>query len=382
MPACAADAVSTNPEVANRLRLPHPSRVPRFLLALAILAPAAVAELSVRKVDGPPTGSLVKLQQLQRDETGPTSFRYYAPREGEPTKTDEWVFFHRHGKPDGTLARFYYRDRDLGQTFKVKDEGFHLAAITVRLQPVDVAKADPSNAKVSLQLMRVTGEPRINDNGTNKTAAPNGRSSYADFPDQWPELATDTTRYPNAQWSTYATDWPHDPEGDLNTPLRWPIMHYSDDFIEGEHYEHIAVFSGGVIPEGLQTNDYLRWEIAQDHQPFLEPGERYAILFLFDEPAPPGINRNIPLSNLNVVPDGRLTDAYPDGHAIRRDGSSTAREDVFIYDVTDADDVAASRRAAAFPSDTDARLAIQPGTLGYPDVDTYRDLWFVIEGRE
>ena len=27
------------------------------------------------------------------------------------------------------------------------------------------------------------------------------------------------------------------------------------------------------------------------------------------------------------------------------------------------------------------RLAIQPGTLGYPDVDTYRDLWFVIEGE-
>lgn len=353
----------------------------RNLVCSLLLACALNAQLTVTKVDGPPQGPHVRIQQLQRDETGPTSFRYYAPREGAPTKTDPWVYRMHQGKADGTLARYYYRDRDLGQTFKVGRHGFHLSAITVRLQPVDVAKADPAHAKVSIQLMRVTGAPVINANGTTASLAPNGRSAYSAHADEFPELAHDTTRYPNAQWSTYATDWPHDPAGDPNTPLRWPIMHYSDDFIEGEHYEHIALISGGVVPASLTTNDYLRWEIDADSRPWLEPNTRYAILFLFDEPAPPGVNRNIPLSNLNVVPEGNLTDAYPDGHAIRRDGGNTIRENVFIYDVNDPNDVAASRTSATFPESMADRLAIPPGTLGYPDVDTYRDLWFVIEGE-
>ncbi|MDB4473450.1 hypothetical protein N9023_00460 [Opitutaceae bacterium] len=353
----------------------------RLIAIVLILATPLDAQLTVRKVTGPPTGPQVRIQQLQRDETGPTSFRYYAPREGEPTKTDDWVYKVRDGKPDGTLAHYYYRDRDLGQTFTVGGDGFHFSAVTVRLQPVDVAKADPAGAKVSIQLMRVTGTPRVNHNGTTATQAPNGRSSYADRSEDFPQLAADTTRYSNAQWSTYATDWPHDPEGDPNTPRRWPIMHYSDDFIEGEHYEHIAVISGGVVPDALTTNDYLRWEIEPGAQPFLEPNTRYAILFMFDEPAAPGVNRNIPLSNFNVVPDGNLTDAYPDGHTIRRDGGNTVREDVFIHDVNDSNDVAASRASATFPSRMKDRLAIQPGTLGYPDVDTYRDLYFIIESR-
>ena len=260
-------------------------------------------------------------------------------------------------------------------------EGFHLAAITVRLQPVDVVKADPAGAKVSIQLMQVTGTPRINDNGTNTSTAPNGRSSYADRAEDFPELASDTSRYPNAQWSTYTTDWPYEPVGDPNTPRRRPIMHYSDDFIEGEHYENVALISGGIVPGGLTTNDYLRWEIASDAQPFLDANTRYAILFMFDEPAAPGVNRNIPLSNLNVVPGGNLTDPYPARHTIRRDGGNTIREYVFIYDPKDPADVAASRASATFPAKMADRLAIQPGTLGYPDVDTYRDLYFVIERR-
>ncbi|GAB5559339.1 MAG: hypothetical protein SynsKO_09860 [Synoicihabitans sp.] len=354
----------------------------RFILLCLICSGPAWAALDVSKVSAPPSGPQVRIQQLQRDETGPTSFRYYAPRQEEPTKTDDWVYLMHDGKPDGTLAHYYYRDRDLGQTFRVGDEGFVLGAITVRLQPVDVAKADPAGAKVSIQLMRVTGTPRINPNGTTATAAPNGRSSYADRPENFPNLANDTTRYPNAQWSTYATDWPYDPEGDPNTPRRWPIMHYSDDLIEGEHYEHLALISGGIVPAGLSTNDYLRWEVTDTERHFLEPDTQYAILFLFDEPAPPGVNRNIPLSNLNVVPEGNLTDAYPGGHAIRRDGGNTIREDVFIYDVNDPADVAASRASATFPADMAERLAIPPGTLGYPDVDTYRDLYFIIEARE
>lgn len=141
------------------------------------------------------------------------------------------------------------------------------------------------------------------------------------------------------------------------------------------------LISGGIVPDGLTTNDYLRWEISADESPFFEPHTRYAFLFLFDEPAPPGVNRNIPLSNRNVVPEGNLTDPYPAGHAIRRGGGNTRREDVFIYDADDPVDVAASQASATFPRDLNERLAIPPGTLGYPDVDTYRDLYFIIEER-
>jgi hypothetical protein len=340
---------------------------------LALSAHPLRAGLTVTEVDGPPEGPLVRISQTQRDESGPTSFRYYAPREGPPTKVDPWAFKVRDGKPDGTVAKYFYRDRDLGQIFKTGDTGFRLGAITVRLQPVDIAGGgDPANAKVSVQLMKVTGTPVIHHNGTTATEAPNGTSVW-EGGGPWHGKS-----FTNARWSTFATDWAHDPD-DANHPYRWPIMHYSDDFIEGETYHHIGVARGGVIPASLALNDYLRWEFSGDARFQLEPNTRYAFLFMFDEPAAPGVRRNIPLSNKNVIPGGALKDVYPDGHAIRREGSSMNREEVFVYDLNDKAQVEASRKSATFPSDPEARMAIQPGTLGYPDVDTYRDLYFIIE---
>lgn len=347
-------------------------------LVLLSFPAIATAGLVVREIDAPPASDQVRISQLERDETGPTSFRFYAPRSGKPTKTDDWVYRFHEDKPDGTLAHYYFRDRDLGQTFRVGEDGFYLTAITVRLQPVNVAKADPTGAKVSVQLLKVTGEASVNDNGTNAKTAPNGRSSYTDRPHyQVPNLRGKS--FTNAAWSTYATDWPHDPN-DANTPYRWPIMHYSDDFLEGERYEHIALVTGGIVPSELGPDDYLKWEFTGDDRHFLSPNTQYAFLFLFDEPAPVGVNRNIPLSNVNIVPEGNLTDPYPDGHMIRRDGASTKIEDVFIYDPNDPWDVEASRSAASFPADMNQRIAIPPGTVGYPDVDTYRDLYFLLEG--
>ena len=316
--------------------------------------------LNVTKVDGPPTGPSVRIQQTVRDDTGPTSFRYYAPRTGNPTKTNALAY-----DPDSTRsgddinaaieAFYYYRDRDLGQTFTIGNTGFKLGAITVRLQPVDVrGGGDPGGANVSLQLMKVTGSPRINRNGTTKG---------------------------NPRWATYAFKWPDDPNDD-NTPDRRPFRHLSDDYIEGETYRHLMLASGGVIPEDLRTNDYLRWELCGTSQYELQPNTTYAILFLFDEPAQPGVNRNIPLSNRNVLPGGKASDPFPSGHMIRRDGSSTVFDDVFIRDIKNLHDVAASRAAAAFPFSMSKRLEIQPGTLGYPDVDTYRDLYFILEAAE
>lgn len=333
--------------------------------AVAEQKDSSAQSLTVKKVSGPPSGPLVRIQQTQRDETGPTSFRYYAPRVGEPTKTNALAYDPDPTRSDEAIksvaeARYYYRDRDLGQTFTTGKEGFKLGAVTVRLQPVDVAKADPAGARVSLQLMRVTGMPKINGNGTTGDGQP---------------------PYTNPRWATYAFTWPDDPHDD-NTPDRRPFKHFSDDFMEGESYEHLMLASGGIIPHGLKTNDYLRWELGSNAQYYLEPNTTYAILFLFDEPAPAGVKRNIPLSNRNVLPGGKSSDPFPGGHMIRRDGSSTVFEDVFIANVNDPTDVQLSRKAATFPPQMKDRLAIQPGTLGYPDVDTYRDLYFVIEAAK
>ena len=350
--------------------------------ALGLPTPAS---LTVTEVAGPPSGPSVMLQQRRRDETGPTSMRYYAPRSGPPTKTDAWVY---GGQDSGTVARYYYRDRDLGQTFTTGDEGFRLGAITVRLQPVDVAGADPSGARVSLQLFRVEGAPRVEDNGTRAyrdaaqfaQTSPNGVSVWRDEGG-----AADTVT--NPRWSTYAAKWPVD-TADASYTYRWPVMHLTDDYLVGERFVPVALAEGGVVPDGLDTDDYLRWDIGPGEGWDLDPRTRYAWVFLFDEPAAAGVKRNLPLSNFQVLPGGRGTDAYPGGHQIRRDGATTALDEVFIRDTADVDDLAASRRSASFPvrpdgqPDRAARLAIPPGTLGYPDVDTYRDLWFVLERED
>ena len=344
------------------------------------------ATLTLAEVDGPPTGPTVRVAQLRRDETGPTSMRYYAPRTGSPTKVDDWVYRKGEGN-GGEHARYYYRDRDLGQTFTTGADGFRVSAITVRLQPVDVAGADPSGASVSLQLFRVEGAPVVDDNGTTAfesvarmpVTSPNDTS-------HWRGGGPYVGPVTNPMWSTYASDWPEDPT-DAAYAYRWPVMHYSDDFVTGERYVPLAIARGGVVPEGLDTDDYLRWEIDGGGAAWdLAPDTRYAFLLLFDEPAAPGVKRNLPLSNVNVLPGGQSDDAYAGGHSIRRDGATTALDEVFIRDTADAADLAASRRSASFPVRPDgtpdfaARTAIPPGTVGYPDVDTYRDLYFVLEG--
>ncbi len=340
-----------------------------FFTALMLTPVSADGQLSVRIVDGPPDGATVRVSQTQRDETGPTSFRYYAPRTGPPTKTNTLALDPDKMRPDHLIndqreASYYYRDRDLGQTITIDGPTFRIGALTVRLQPVDVAGGgDPGGAAVSVQWFHVTGTPRINDNGT---AAGSPASEHAGV------------TWTNPRWATYAYTWPFDPN-DAALPDRRPLRHLTDDYITGEHYESIHVATGGTIPEGLSTNDYLRFEFRGEDQIELESGERYAFLILFDEPALPGVQRNVPLSNINILPGSGGQDPYPAGHMIRRDGRSTYFYDVFITDIDDPADVAASRRSASFPRDQAKRLAIPPGTIGYPDVDTYRDLYFYLE---
>ena len=334
-----------------------------------LLCPAAAAELTARRVDEPPRGATVRISQTRRDETGPTSFRYYAPRTGPATKSNVLAYDPDPRRSDAAIearseASYYYRDRDLGQTIAVDGPSFRVGALTVRLQPVDVAGGgDPGGAAVSIQWFRVTGTPRIDDNATTAPTDEDRSSGVA---------------WTNPRWATYAFNWPIDPR-DAAMADRRPLRHLTDDFIVGERYESIRVCSGAKIPVGLSTNDYLRFEFSGEDAIELRSGGRYAFLILFDQPAAPGVQRNIPLSNINVLPGGQSGDPYPQGHMIRRDGRTTDFEEVFIRDPADVDDVNASRRSAEFPADRAARLAIEPGTLGYPDVDTYRDLYFLLE---
>ncbi len=355
----------------SRFILPYRERsqailVRATLLLLSILPFRAQAELELSIVPGPPDGNNVVISQLLREENGPTSFRHHAPRTGEPDKRDVLIYDPDPSRSDAEIrevaeGHYFVRDRDLGQTFTSGNKGFRLRSITTRLQPVEFRnESDPTHAKVSVQFFKLTGNPVINDNGTVKGRYPN------------------TNNLHQARWTTYAFKWPRDPN-DKNTPHRKPFRYLSDDFIEGVTYTPIHLASGGVVPEGIKINDYLRWDFTGDDQVIFEPNTRYAFLFLFDEPGAPGVNRNITLSNINVVPGGKMDHPMPGEHMIRRCGSSTVLEDVFIADPNDPADVSASRTSASFPPLLKDRLALSPGTLGYPDVDTYRVMYFVIE---
>ena len=199
----------------------------------------------------------------------------------------------------------------------------------------------------------------MDDNGTRAYVSP--KETEATSPNGtsfWDGGGPYTGRCTNPLWSTYASDWPVDPSDSI-APYRWPVMHYSDDFITGETYTHLALAGGGVIPGELGPNDYLRWTVdadADDKSWTLAPNTSYAFVLLFDEPASPGVKRNLPLSNTNVLPVGvpssaesAVTDPFPGGHMIRRDGRSTVLDEVFILDTADRADVESSRRSSAFP---------------------------------
>jgi len=144
-----------------------------------------------------------------------------------------------------------------------------------------------------------------------------------------------------------------------------------DDFITGETYTGLRVISGGKLPDDLKKDQYLQWAVTGDDAIVLEPGQKYAFLVMFDESAP---GRELALAN-------NFFGKYPDGHAIRREGSIDKPFDnldkVFNAKHMDGTD---DRSASSLPLDRATRLNQQPGTWGRPDVDTYRDLFFLITG--
>gem|GEM_PF-1071524 len=126
-----------------------------------------------------------------------------------------------------------------------------------------------------------------------------------------------------------------------------------DDYLEGERYFPLRVVESR-LPATLNRSDYLRLDFTGDDEFVLEPRRTYAFLLMFLERAE---NRGMTLANEYY---GTYT---PDpankfrGHGIRREGGP------------------------AFPDDWAARLTQPPGTLGFPDVCTFRDLHFAVAVR-
>jgi len=247
---------------------------------------------------------------------------------------------------------YFQRNRDLGQVFIVERASL-LEAIVLRTGPADAAVLPGApGAKVFVQFFEVSGVPRIHDNGT-----PPGTESKHGF----------------------------------------SRNHRCDDYIVGVRYRPLQMVRGGVFPnlpptrdaQGNPTGDrraclvYLRWRL---HPPLrFQVGRRYAFMVGFEEP---GAARGFTLANLNsawVNAPPSLADEhdpYHGGWAIRREGDGTLPPAMLPGDSPPADARQRARlqREALFPAGS-LRYRLAPTTDGYPDVDTYRDLEFYLEGR-
>lgn len=252
----------------------------------------------------------------RQEWTGTTSIRYF-PRDDRDLKYDE------------VLKRSYYgRDRDLGQTFTTGDQRVALQAITLRIGPSESAvKPGAPGALVSMQILKVHGTAVVHDNGT---------------------------RQPPTRWRTWSSQVP-----------------FTDDFVTGLSFEHLHHVRGARLPSSLARNEYLRFAFA-GAPIVLEPRTTYAYVLMFDEPAP---GRAMALANHGVG------NPYVGGTAIRREGARVvdpASDEMMVDDPNDAEDVRVARAHASFAS-LPERLAYPLGTIGMPDVCTYRDHVFFVE---
>jgi hypothetical protein len=315
--------------------------------------PAEAHGLELALVEAPPSGASVAARQEGFDDGGNTSVAHdradiYTWSGASPHAHEDWGYF----TPEGREVPYVKRDRDLGQTFRYEGERpARLDAVTLRTGfGTNVVRPGTYGCAISLQVFRVLGDPVLDDNGTRgATKALHG--------------------------------FPHDRPGQRIPALR-------DDSWRGEAYEPLALARGarfpgpaafGVAPgERITPADprikgrYLRFDLTGEAEVLLEPGQRYAFLVMIDDA---GDERGFTLAN-------RYVGDYPGGHGIRRDGDG-------VFPPVPADPArpfadpanAAALAAAHFPADFHARAAIPPGTDGYPDVDTWRDLAFWIEVR-
>ncbi len=252
--------------------------------------------------------------------------------------------------PDGHEIPYVKRNRDIGQTFTYKGKAPRkLKSITVRLGFGDnVVRTGTYGQSISIQLFEVSGKRTLNNNGSDST-----KKAFHGYPHNRVEL---------------------------------DIPHERDDFLEGIKFEMLAVMSGFKFPEKVDfgfdnsmnidpdhqnlKGKYLNFIIPEQSQIILEPTKEYAFLVMIDSI---GENRGFTLGNL-------MNGHYPGGFGIRREGHGifppvTAYPEFNFNHPLNRPAV----KTSLFPSDFKERILVPPGSNGYPDVDTYRDLEFYIK---
>ena len=302
-----------------------------MLLSLSLDANADVKTEALGQKFQP--GDNVVIQQTAFDTGGNTSVR------NEPNL--KW-------KEQG----YYQRNRDLGQVFTPK-ETFTLDALVLRTGPADKAVlVGMPGSSIFVQFYTVEGTPRLNDNGTPKGAeATHGFSTN----------------------------------------------HRCDDFIEGVTYKPFHVAQGGTFPkipptfgaDGTPAKNqsgrlnYFRIRFSGDDRLTFQKGQRYAFMIGITEP---GTDRGFTLANSNRASSpapARLdgpNDDYAGGWSLRREGDGTVPPKMIPGMNPPAGQKQELIGQALFGMGK-ARFTLSPTTDGYPDVDTYRDLVFYMEGK-
>lgn len=253
----------------------------------------------------------------------------------------------------GREIAYIKRDRDLGQTFAYTgSEAKKLKSVTVRLGfGSNVVRQGMYGKNISIQIFEVTGEPVLNNNGSNENT-----EAFHGFP--------------------------HNRPGDSIASIR-------DDFFTGETYTTIGVFSGAKFPSKTDfgfTSDtinispddstlkgrFLHFKLPATANIELQPGKKYAFLVMIDEMG----------SDVGFTLANNYYGSYEGGHGIRRDGNGVFPPEPAdpSKDFTDPANKKAME-AAHFPTNFEERIKIAPGTNGYPDVCTWRDLAFFIEAE-
>lgn len=324
-----------------------------LMLALSMPGFSQSGGLRLSVVAIAPTADVVTLYEGS-DKGGNTSVAF----DGEDiykwsgkvvVRAEDWGYYTAEGRE----VAYIKRDRDLGQTFRYTGKTpKRLTAITLATgYGTNVVRANTYNQPVSIQIFAVTGEPRLNQNGSIKPA-----EALHGFPHN---RVTDS------------------------------IASERDDYFEGETCTSLAVFSGARFP-GKQAFGFsdetapvppnhpnlkgklLRFELLATESIVLQPGKQYAFVVMLDKM---GKESGFTLAN-------NYYGTYPDGHGIRRDGNG-------VFPPVAADPTksftdpanAKAFRSAHFPADMRQRTSIPPGTNGYPDVCTWRDLRFYVEAK-
>lgn len=272
-------------------------------------------------------------------------FYKWSKNHGHPSPS--WGYFDSTGRE----VPYMKRDRDLGQTFQYSEQVAHkLYAITLRTgYGSNAVRGGMYGKHVSIQVFEVSGMAILNDNGTGSSM--NARHGF-----------------------------PHGPQSAI-APDR-------DDYFTGETFRSLAVFSGATFPEkkdfGFDQHElvspdhvnlkgrYLTFQLPRENPVVLIPGKTYAFLVMIDSI---GVDCGFALAN-------RYYGTYSGGHGIRRDGNGLFPP--LACDPMKAPGDVSNRKAlesAHFPADFLARTSITPGTNGYPDVDTWRDIEFYIQAN-